>query len=716
MPVQLNVSAAQRSSVRADQFGSHLGKQLSDANIDGKTKLNALRDYVDSKSGTAQIRVVNTTKNEDLAFRVKSWGHGKAYRQERTAETLKQLLTHAGVHQDVAASVVNRALQHNGDYRTATASMIQAILNDPEIASVLHTLPQPPARPVATPLAIKPLKAPVVSPGDVLASEFKNLRTFNLFKLNKPSARNLFVFVQPSGGKVQFRDLSQCDAHVLVRKGQVIGEDALYDEFGHLFPRAHPNPAPPRTYLLQERMNGQDSGPYLLVPRDDLIRNPEFSNKGFTVLATVVPAENEEADSEPVQAPRAFVAKGLDQYAVNESPATFAVTSSSKTTILDDLLTAHGLMTGVDLGAGAFGSVKELGSAAGSPTHVVKYFTQKGQLKPFDLAATRHRTQMNEGYAAYLATSRDPQWQQPHVIAPSHYVVGFPNPQKPGTHDLQLIPISELKNAVRSNALKGGTALKCYGLIMEKAPGQEITKQLETQLTNPSKRTQAVRSGLQTLRTLNTRGFVHRDIKPDNLLFDGKDVSFIDTGLLFKIKKTDADKPNAGAPIDEQTAEQLRLDELPDRKAGTPLYKHKDLTRGTGYIGTQADLHAFGLVVLRMEAPKVLEAMDGMLISKLVATTLAKNDLQADPALFRQRLVEVIGHAKSTKNADLLASAQTLQKNIDNPAHLANLGFQCLEKADTDKPEFTAARWANRQFSDAQYAQLLNHPAARQTH
>jgi serine/threonine protein kinase len=716
MPVQLNVRAPHRSDVNVENFGNQLGQQLRGTQIDGKTKLNALRDYVDSKSGTAKIRVVNTTKNEDLAFRVKSWGHGKAYRQERTAETLKQLLTHAGVHQDVASNVVNRVLQNNGTYRTATASMIKAILNDPEIASVLHPLPQPPARPVVAPLAIKPLKAPPVSPGDVLASEFKNLQTFNLFKQVPPSARNLFVFVQPSGGKVEFRDLSQCDAHVLVRKGTVIGEDALYEEFGNLFPRAHQNPAPPRTYLLQERMDGQTTGPYLLVPREDLIRNPEFSNKAFTVLATLVPAENENSDSESVQAPRAFVAKGLDQYAVNESQATFAVTSSSKTTTLDDLLTAHGLMTGADLGAGTFGSVKELGSAVGSPTHVVKYFTQKGQLKPLDLEAARHRTQMNEGYAAYLATSRDPQWQQPHVIAPSHYIVGFSNPQQPGSHDLQLIPISELKNAVRSNAHKGGSALKCYGLIMEKAPGQEITKQLETQLTDPSKRAQAARSGLQTLRTLNTRGFVHRDIKPDNLLFDGKDVSFIDTGMLFKIKKTDADKPNAGAPIDEQTAQQVRLNELPDNRMGTPLYKHKDLTRGTGYIGTQADLHAFGLVVLQMEEPKVLDAMIRMVVSKLSANTLAKNDLQADPAVFRQRLVELIGHAKSTKNTALLTSAQALQKNIDNPAHLANLGFQCLEKADTDTPEFTAARWADRQFSDAQYAQLLNHPAARQIH
>jgi hypothetical protein len=37
------------------------------------------------------------------------------------------------------------------------------------------------------------------------------------------------------------------------------------------------------------------------------------------------------------------------------------------------------------------------------------------------------------------------------------------------------------------------------------------------------------------LRALKQRGFAHRDVKPVKLMFDGKDVSLIETGLLFKI-------------------------------------------------------------------------------------------------------------------------------------------------------------------------------------
>jgi hypothetical protein len=46
-----------------------------------------------------------------------------------------------------------------------------------------------------------------------------------------------------------------------------------------------------------------------------------------------------------------------------------------------------------------------------------------------------------------------------------------------------------------------------------------------------------------------------------------------------------------------------------------------------------------------------------------------------------------------------------------NPQHLAHLGLQCLIKADTSIRDNSAARWADRQFADQQYAELLKHPA-----
>jgi len=716
MPVQLNVRAPQRSSVDTQRFGKDLGAQLSHQRVNGNATLIALRQYVNSKADGAQIRVVNTTKNQDLAFRVKAFGHNKVYRQQRTAETLKQLLTHAGIKPEVAHQVVNDSLQPDGHYRTATARMIKEILNNSAVAKAL--LPPPNPRRVVPPLEIKPRQAPPFSPGEVLDSQFNSPYAFTLFERLPQDSRNLFVFEHAEGGRVEFRDLNKCDAKVFVKEqGNVIGEDALYYEFNEQFPQAQKDPGLPRTYLLQEMKNDQAQGPHLLVPRDELTHNPEFFKKTFKVLATVVPAPGENVGLAAAQAPGASVKKSLNQYAVGAS--TYEVGKHDTTQKLDDFLAAQGLVTGDQLGKGGFGTVKNLssGKATESPTHAVKYFTAQNSelLKPLDLLATRDTNKISESYAAYLATSRDPQWKQPHVIAPSHYLVGYPSLKKPGTNELQLIAIDQLKRAIRLNALQGQPALKCYGLIMEKGSGQDMFDLIHglkgTTLT-PNQRLLAARSGLQTLRSLNQRGFVHRDIKPENLMFSDNDLSFIDTGMLYKMKKL-ADNSHSDAVMDPNEADQLVINELTIRPQGTLMYMHKDLTRGTGYIGTQADLHAFGLVILEMEAPRVF--------SKIYTQQLApmkeekrNHQVPFDFTNISQRLDKVIQDAQTKSDMETLTQAQTLQANIANTSHMANLGFQCLEKADTSTPGFSAIRWFDRPFSDGQYEALLCHPALRQ--
>ena len=712
MPVQLNVRSNLNRRETADQFGQRLSERLQHANIVGNNELIALRRYVNSKADAAQIRVVNTTKNQDLAFRVKAFGHNKAYRQERTAETLKQLLTHAGIKPAVAHQVVNDALQEDGHYRTATARMIKDILNNPAVAKAL--LPPPNPRRVVSPLEIKPLQAPPFSPADAMDSLFKSPLEWRLFKGLDPSVKNLQTFEHVQGGKVEYRDLSHFKVFVRIKKDRVTGEAGLYDEFNDQFPNASKKHASPRIYLLQEVKNDQAQGPHLLVPRDELISNPAFFTKEFKVLATVVPAPGEDVDLAAAKAPGAVVQKELAQYEVG---ATHEVDQYDTTQKLDDFLAAQGLVTGHKLGSGTYGTVKNLSpdKATESPTHAVKYFTAKDSaiLKPIDLKAVRGTGNNSEGYAAYLVKSSDPLWKQPHVIAPSHYLVGSPNRKKQGTNELQLIPIDQLKSAIRSNKEKGRAELKCYGLIMEKAAGQDIFNLISKNKLSPHQRKAAARSGLQTLRAFNQRGFVHRDVKPENLMFDGTDVSFIDTGTLFKIRKTNADMPNPDGVMDPSTANELRIKQLPTSNVGTTVYMHQELRRGKRYIGTQADLHAFGLVILQMEAPLVFNA-----IYKEQLQPMEKNKkshlMPYDPSLFRQRLDKVIETAQANQLFETLDEANALQANIADKSHLANLGLQCLEKADTGLPGFSAASWADRQFSDDQYVQLLSHPALRQ--
>ena len=138
MPVQLNIRTQINARANTEAFGDALDQRMKTGLPVGKKTINELRNYLEGKANDAKIRVVNTTKDKELSLRVKSWGHGPAYRQERTAETIKRLLSQAGVPAEVANAVVDRVLKPDGIQKTATAGLIKQILIDAEIISALN--------------------------------------------------------------------------------------------------------------------------------------------------------------------------------------------------------------------------------------------------------------------------------------------------------------------------------------------------------------------------------------------------------------------------------------------------------------------------------------------------------------------------------------------------------------------------------------------------
>ncbi len=675
MPVQLQVSTQLRASENKQAFEAKLSRDLSQGNVDGKQKLNDLREYLKSKNDNAQIRVVNTTRNADLAFQFKSFGY-QAYRQERTAGALTQLLVHAGVNPEVARTVVDGVLKENGNYITATKGLVSSILNHEQIQDCLST--------PATALALKSTAAhdsdgmdhsppSKLSKKDIFAlikNEYAYAQNFE--RDHQYSEKSLQAkFIHKTGCKAEFYT-QKVPPVISIENGAMRNEAAIVSYDRRTAPEFRMTAA---KYLLRQTVDGQAVGKPFLVPRDDLLKNRKFENRNFEVLGVI-------SSKSPID----------------------GITSIQQ---LDEFLNANGMQVGGQLGSGSFGSVKSVTTGPDNTQQVVKYFANKNNaLRPVTLTSARSTAAYSEGYAAYLVKSRDQQWVKPHVVAPSHYLVGLPSANEDGSTELKLIATSDLKKVIRDNAEKGNGDLKCYGLVMDKAPGSEVGKIMHK--LKPVQKVTLTQSGLSTLRSLNSRGFVHRDIKPQNLTFDGQKLSFIDTGLLFKIRKTDADKGELQDGLDPIAADANRNAQLPSGTLGTWLYKHKELfPGGKQRIGTQADLHAMGLITLQIEDPYVFHE-----IFKQFSKEIKKNrtdNMPLTPEKFLFLLDEII-KSTETKN-DIRQAATTLKTNMEDASHLANLGLQCLQMADTSNPGFSAAKWADRQFSDQHYAQLLNHPS-----
>lgn len=739
MPVQLQARTHLQATQNKQAFESKLQDSLSQKAINGREKLDQLRTYLEGKGNNAQIRVVNTTRDAELAFQFKSFGY-QAYRRERTAGALTQLLIRAGVDHAKANEVVDRVLKTGDNYRTATKAMVLQILNDAEVQSAISqvpagnpamnpapvmAMPHADPAPVAPPVAQHDVSAPALplhqylKPSDhdilnLIRGEFHNKHTVTVLSAKDPSELQNFRFKHVSGNEVEFHNFrSDPDAQIATHKGKVFGDDGLFPATDK---KADAESPAPFKYLLQTIHNGQVNGFPMLVSRQQLLTDNKYADKTFQVLAALT-SNKPVADLpvNPIKPLEPPAAAELDELASNpaqEPPPALAqdpktiINSQSTTYTLDLFLQKQGFHMGAALGSGGYGSVKSLGSVPGSSQQVVKYFETNGELKPQPLTSVRTTRGASEAYAAYLLKSRDPGWVKPNITTPTHYVVGVPSAIQFGTSELKLVPAKDLKTTLRENTQQGRPVLKCYGLIMDKAPGEEVQKQLTTLAQNPNHQVKIVQSGLETLKTLSTRGFVHRDIKPANLLFDGQQLNFIDTGMLFKVRKTFADTSTGLQNLDPSDADRYRIAQLPTSTAGTTGYMHKDLeTDGKRYIGTQADLHAFGLVTLQIQAPKAFNAVR----YALMKAHPYQQYKPMSPEDFLTGLSLVIQQA--TPNGEIHKEAVALQNNMKDRNHLANLGYECLLKADTSIPNNSAARWANRQFADQQYAELLKHPA-----
>jgi len=354
------------------------------------------------------------------------------------------------------------------------------------------------------------------------------------------------------------------------------------------------------------------------------------------------------------------------------------------------VLKARGFEPGTKIGAGSFGEVIKLKGPDGEAL-VLKYLVEGrgSDIKPQALRFDPIRSDgPNEAMASYLSRSgSQPTWRPSStMVAPSHYVVAV---GRAGSRHLELIAAADLK--ARARAAPGGS-LECVAQLAPAVQGNDLFEELQG---TPEKRNRdAIRqnmpllahSFLTTLRDLNDRGIVHRDIKVENIMREGDQLKLIDWGMMYKVRKP-------------QPGEAPSLASLPRRFLGTPTFIHPHITQG---VGTQIDLHAWGITMLLMLEPELLWRLASKRGDQSASRSVSYSQLQLD-------LVTPSRHPKSDQG--MRNQANRILAEFGKPDSPYNLARLCLEAADTMRPGFSALEWMDRDYSRAQYERLLSHPS-----
>lgn len=360
------------------------------------------------------------------------------------------------------------------------------------------------------------------------------------------------------------------------------------------------------------------------------------------------------------------------------------------------------------LGAGGQGTTF-LTKLAGQDK-VVKLFVEGDEFKPQLMDGNRaNRQAYGDYFASYLAAGRKTAIK-PLVVTPQTYIM-----TKPAGDGFDMLTPQEVRQRAKAIRTGGQPAMQCVGLVMDKAPGSTLDKMDGFSPGNAAS-VGLAKSGLQTLRALNERGLLHRDIKPDNMTYDAKrrEAHFFDTGFMFKVRKQDSSNTGVIQNLWAKgkawlNAENVGEDKLPIKALGTNGYSHPAVLQGKP-CGSQQDLHSFALTLMEKSYP----GLKPRLIGK--ATAVDSGDLDPAKVIAGHELLDRMRELAEPDSRAISSTREDARKflaDFKDPRSFAHFIHSALMLAETDttKKGIAPAEWANREFSNQKLEQLMAHPA-----
>lgn len=327
---------------------------------------------------------------------------------------------------------------------------------------------------------------------------------------------------------------------------------------------------------------------------------------------------------------------------------------------------------------GGMAQVFKVPADGSNPPRILKQALSKGQTRLKSL-------RVYDATAIYLSNEKGQ--SIPGIVRSTDLFVAAQPTRGPRTfHHISLANYTEAKSHFRQLA-QSGHELFVAAQVMPFVEGSSLDRLDLTEPKNAAPRHKIARQLLQTLHALHHNGYIDRDIKPENLIYNAADetLSKIDNGMMMKISKTP-----------HKTTKATTL-------CGTPDYMapHK-FQKDQGY-GPEADLYETAMTLARIKyGVKFLKAAVHRFENQQISSGLSSEFEKFQKKSTRMSYLKTLVNFAQKKDSTLRPTCKALLSDLREDPETIFID-KLFTAAMTSKPNYSLYHQMGRQEIYADY-------------